>query len=80
VWFALHEHDEEAADEGPDEVDRDLVLPDLVAGIRQRRPRLRIRHRHVGDGSGDGAARIALLEVGSRGRLGRGFPQLSGRW
>src|SRR5437667_6113003 len=51
----------------------------MVAAIRQRRPRFHIRYGHVGDGSGDGAARIALLEVGSRGRLGRGFPQLSGR-
>jgi len=32
----LHEHDEKAADEGPDEIDRDLVLTDLVRHIWER--------------------------------------------
>jgi len=36
----LHEHDEKAADEGPDEIDRDLVLTDLVRHIWSVTPTL----------------------------------------
>ncbi len=51
VWFAffarvqarfhhgearLHEHDQEAGDQRPDEVDGDLILPDLVGHIGKR--------------------------------------------
>ena len=31
----LHEHDEEAGDERPDEVDRDLVLADVVDDVAE---------------------------------------------
>src|SRR5207247_16460 len=34
----LHEHDQEARDEGPDEVDRDPVLTDLVDDVGDREP------------------------------------------
>ena len=53
----LHEHDQEARNQGPDEVDRDLVLADLVHQVadasgpsshrtqRRRRPCRSVRHR-----------------------------------
>ena len=56
----LHEHDEEAGDQRPDEVDGDLVLADLVDDVGDRQPLLRVADRDVGDGAGEGAARIAL--------------------
>jgi hypothetical protein len=83
---SLHEHDEEARDERPHEVDGDLVLPDLIDDVRERQALLGIADRNVGDVAGNRAPWIAFrlvlcfrpgeaLDIGvgdwSRGRGGR---------
>ena len=65
----LHEHDEEAGDQRPDEVDGDQVLADRVDDVVDRQALLHVADRDVADGAGDGAGRIALgLVLGFRGR------------
>ena len=44
----LHEHDEEAGDQRPHEVDGDLVLADLVDDVGKRQALLRVADRDVG--------------------------------
>ena len=44
----LHEHDEEAGDQRPDEVDGDLVLADLVDEVGDRQTLFRVGHGDVG--------------------------------
>ena len=43
----LHEHDEEARDQRPHEVDRDLVLADLTHDVADRQPLLHVPDRDV---------------------------------
>ena len=64
----LHEHDQKASDQGPDEVDRDLVLADLVGNIAQCEAGFGVANRHIVDGAGDYAAGIAVGQSGGGGR------------
>ncbi len=72
----LHEHDQEAADQRPNEVGGDLVLADLVSHIRKCDANLGIGGRNIIDRSGDGSARIALLQIHHRGRFAGGILEL----
>ena len=72
----LHEHDQEAGDQGPDEVDGDLVLADLIGDVADGEAfRLGglvgdgIGDGNVGDGAGEAAVGIA---VGASFRVGTG--------
>ena len=75
----LHEHDQEAGDQGPGKVDADLVLADLVGNIAQGEADLGVGDGHVVDGAGERAAGIAVGKGGGCGRLGGGVLQLGSR-
>ncbi len=53
----------------PDEVDGDLVLPNLVGDIGKRYASLGVGCRNVADGSGERASGIALCQVCRSGRF-----------
>ena len=60
----MHERGQEACDQRPDKVDRDLVLADLVAYVTESQAGLRIAHGHIADGAGQSASvqsRIGFL-------------------
>ena len=64
----LHEHDEEAGDERPDEVDRDLVLADEADHVADREADLRVADGDVADRAGERAGRVAQGAVLGLGR------------
>ena len=55
----LHEHDQEAGDQRPHEVDGDLVLPDLVDDVADREALGAVTYGHVAHGSRKRSARVA---------------------
>ena len=76
---SLHEHDQEAGDQRPDEVDGDLVLADLVGHVADGEASLGIGHGHVVDGARDRAPGIAVGMSSGGGRRGKGVLQLGSR-
>src|SRR5882757_3496133 len=72
----LHEHDEKAAYECPNEVDGDLVLPNLVSNIGNRNASLWVCCGDVIDGSSKGTSRISLGQICRSGSLACGILQL----
>ena len=87
----LHEHDQEAGDQRPDEVDGDLVLADLVDHVGDGQAFLGVGYGDVGYGAGQCAVRIALepdlglgrvdvfeIGVGDGDRSGRGAEARAG--
>ena len=64
----LHEHDQEAGDQGPHEVDGDPVLADLVQSVLDGDALLAVGYHDVGHVTGERPVRIALgAGVGTRG-------------
>ena len=58
----LHKHDQKARDQGPGEIDTDLVLPNLIGNICNSNADLRIRGGNVIDGARECPARVSLLQ------------------
>jgi len=56
----LHEHDKKAGDEGPNEVDGNFILADLIHQVTDRRALLRVGHSDVACCAGERAVRIAF--------------------
>src|SRR6185437_13847489 len=75
----LHEHNQEAADECPGEVNAELVLANMIGHITRSESHLWIRWSDVINGAGDRAAWVSSFELIGCGRFGCRIFQFSSR-
>ena len=71
----LHEHNEEAGNKGPHEVDGNPVLPNLIYRIGQGQPLVRVRDHDIVHGPGLRSAGVTLGQIIGRRRLRRLYVQ-----